>query len=84
MKTLLVVFWEKKSIWSNFIFFSHFSLLDWAWSKVSQATVIAGSLKSQDMIFLVITAGSLIIQDMISPINVYVMDIVWMSFDVYV
>ena len=58
MKILLVVF-QKKSVWGNVIFLGHFLLFDWAWSKLSQA------LNSQDMISFMITTGSLHSQDMI-------------------
>ena len=50
MKILLVVFQEKNVIWGSLIFLGHFLLFDWAWSKLSQATVTIGSLNSQDMI----------------------------------
>ena len=45
-----------------------------------------GSLNSQGMITFMITAGSLNSQDMIRiyQVNIYVMDIVWILFDVYV
>ena len=39
MKILLVVFQEKNVIWGSLIFLGHFLLFDWAWSKLSQATV---------------------------------------------
>ena len=58
------------------VFFGYFSLFDWAWSKLSLATVTNGSLNSQDMISLMITTGSLNNQDMISRVNNYVMDII--------
>ena len=32
------------------VVFFHFLMFDWVWSKLSQATVTIGSLKSQDMI----------------------------------
>ena len=47
------------------IFFGNFLLFDWAWVKLSQATVTFGSLNSQDMISFMITTRSLNIQDMI-------------------
>ena len=34
-------------------------MFDWAWSKLSQATVTIGSLNSQDMITFMITTGFL-------------------------
>ena len=52
-------FLRKNLIWGNLIFLGHFLLFDWAWSKLNQATVTIGSLKSQGMIFFVITTGSL-------------------------
>ena len=69
MKTLLVLFREKKFIWDNLIFLGHFLLFDGAWPKLSQATVTIGPLNSQDMI---------------SKVNIYVMDIVWILCNVYV
>ena len=65
------------------VFFGHFSLFNWAWSKLSLATVTIGSLNFQDMISFMITTGSLNNQDMISPINNYVMDIIYMLCEVY-
>ena len=64
---ILLVFREKKIIWGNLIFlaFSHFLLLDWAWSNWARPLLI-GSLNSQDMISFMITTGSLNSQDMIS------------------
>ena len=56
---------RKNFIWGNLIFLGHFLLFDWAWSKLSQATVTIGSLNSQDMISFMITAGSVNSQDMI-------------------
>ena len=41
-------------------------------------------LNSQDMISFMITTGSLNSQDMISQVNIYVMDMVWLLCDVYV
>ena len=63
---ILLVFREKKIIWGNLIFlaFSHFLLLDWAWSNWARPLLI-GSLNSQDMISFMITTGSLNGQDMI-------------------
>ena len=68
LKLLLVVFLGKKFIWGNLIVLGHFLLFHWAWLRLSQATVTIGSLNSQDMI---------------SQLNIYVMDIVWISGDVY-
>ena len=64
IKILLVVF-KKNFIWGNLVFLGYFLLFDWAWSKLSQATVSIGSLNSQDMISFMITTGSLNSQDMI-------------------
>ena len=65
-------------IWVNLIFLSHFLLFDWVWSKLSsQATVTIRSLNSQDMIYFMITTGSLNSQEIISQVNIYEMDIVW-------
>ena len=57
--------------------------------KLRQPTV--RFLNSQDMISFMITTGSLnsqdmirILEDMISQVNIYVMDIVWILCDVYV
>ena len=50
MKIFLVVFLRKNLFWGNLIFSTHFLMFDWMWSKLSQATVPIGSLKSQDMI----------------------------------
>ena len=58
-------FLRKNFIWGNLIFFGHFLLFDWAWSKLSQATVTTGSLNSQDIISFMITTGSLNSQYMI-------------------
>ena len=69
MKTLLVLFREKKFIWDNLISLGHFLLFDGEWPKLSQATVTIGPLNSQDMI---------------SKVNIYVMDIVWILCNVYV
>ena len=65
MKILLVVFSRNKFIWDNLIFLGYFLLFDWAWLKLSQATVTIGSLNSQDMISFMNTTGSLNSQDMI-------------------
>ena len=43
-------FLRKNLFWENLIFSSHFLMLDWVWSKLNEATVTIGSLKSQDMI----------------------------------
>ena len=58
-------FLRKNFIWGNVIFLGHFLLFDWAWSKMSQATVTTGSLNNQDMISFMITTGSLNSQYMI-------------------
>ena len=50
MKILLLVFSEKKNNLGQFSLFRSFLLFDWAWSKLSQAIVIIGSLNSWDMI----------------------------------
>ena len=73
---------------------SFFLLFDWARLKLSQVTVIIGSLNSQEMITFMITAGALNIQDMIrflkqsrhmiSRVSIYVMDMVWVLCVVYV
>ena len=66
MKVLLVFFFSRKNfILGNLIFLGPFLLFDWAWSKLSQATVTIGSLNSQDMISFMITTASLNNQDMI-------------------
>ena len=65
MKILLVVFREKHFIWSNLIFLGHSLLFDWVWSKMSQATVTTGSLRSQHMISFMITTRFLNSQDMV-------------------
>ena len=61
--------------------------------KLSQATVNWISLNSQDMISFMITTGSLTLrkllgllssEDMVSQVNIYVMNVVWMLCDVYV
>ena len=69
MNILLVVFQEKNLIWGNLTFLGHFLMFNWTWSKLIQATVTIGSLNSQDMI---------------SQVNVYLMDILWIFCDVYV
>ena len=58
-ESFISCFSKKKIIWGNLIFLGHFLLFDWAWSKLSQATVTIGSLNSQDMISFMITTGSL-------------------------
>ena len=49
--------------------------------------MLIGSLNSQDMISLMITTGSLNSQDVIRihdfSVNIYMIDIVWILFDVY-
>ena len=52
-------------MWGNLIFLGYILLFDWAWSKLSQATVTIQSLNSQDMISFMITTWSLNNQDMI-------------------
>ena len=78
----------------QFDLLGHFLLFDWAWSKLSKATVnIFGSLNSQEMIFFMITTGPLNSEDMIRILKqsgydfsgkICVMDIVWMLHHVYV
>ena len=66
MKILLVVFWEKSSfgaIWS-FQLLCLFLLFDLTWSNWARP-LLSGSLNSQDMIFFMITTGSLSSQGMI-------------------
>ena len=58
------IFREKKSF-GQFDFLGYFLLFDWAWLKLSQATVTVGSLNSQDMISFMTTTGSLNSQDII-------------------
>ena len=43
-------FLRKNLFWGNLIFSSHFLMPHYVWSKLSQATVTIGSLKSQQMI----------------------------------
>ena len=43
-------FLRKNLFWGNLIFWSHFLMPHYVWSKLSQATVTIGSLKSQQMI----------------------------------
>ena len=62
MKILLVAFWGKKLIWGNFIFSGHFLMFYWVWSKLSQATVTIGSLKSHDMIEILKQSGQFLWQ----------------------
>ena len=76
-------FSEWKGLWGNLIFLYHFLLFDWAWLRLSQATVAIRSLNSQDMTSFMITTGSLNSQDMISQVEIYVVDIVWILCDVY-
>ena len=61
--------------------------------EIGQATVTIGSLNSQHIIYFMITTGSLNSQDMIriisnqdliSQVNIYVMDVAWILCDVYV
>ena len=47
---ILLIFFEKKIRLGQFDLLGHFLLCDWAWSKLSQATVTIESLNSQDMI----------------------------------
>ena len=60
-ENVISCFLRKSLIWSNLIFLSNFLMFDWVWSKLRQFTVIIGSLNTQDMI---------------SQINVYVVDTV--------
>ena len=39
-------FLRENLIWDNLIISGHFLMFDWVWSKLSQATVTIGSLKS--------------------------------------
>ena len=57
IKAFLVCFLKKDLIWGNLIFSGHFLMFDWVWSKLSQATVTIGSLKSQDMIKILKQSG---------------------------
>ena len=59
---ILLVFWEKKFIWGNLIFLGDFLLFEWAWLKLSQATVTTGSLVRTWFFFMITTGSS---QDMI-------------------
>ena len=60
------------------LFKQFFNIFDWVWSKLNQVTVTFGSLKSQDMI------KALKSRNMISQVNVYVVDTVLRLCDVYV
>ena len=62
-------FSRKKSHLGQFNILRPFLLFDWMWSKLIQAAVTFESLNSQDMI---------------SQVNVDVMDILWIFCDVYV
>ena len=90
MKNFICCFLRKNLIWGNLIFWGHFLLFDWVWSKLSLTTVTIGSLTSQDMISFMITTGSLNSQEMIRILkqsgndflgkrlfNGYCMDIMW-------
>ena len=68
MKILLFVF-QKKKLFGSINLLGHFLPFDSLWSKLSQATVTVGSLNSQDMV---------------SQVNGYVIDTVWIFCDVYV
>ena len=59
---ILLVFWEKNFIWGNLIFLGDFLLFEWAWLKLSQATVTTGSLVRTWFFFMITTGSS---QDMI-------------------
>ena len=50
-------FLRKNLIWDNLVFSDDFLMFDWVWSKLSQATVTIGSLKSQDMIKILKQSG---------------------------
>ena len=50
-------FLRKNLIWDNLIFSGLFLMFDWVWSKLSQATVTIGSLKSQDTIKILKQSG---------------------------
>ena len=56
-KNFISCFLRKNLIWGNLIFSGHFLMFDWVWSKLSQATVTIGSLKSQDMIKILKQSG---------------------------
>ena len=60
------------------LFRSFFNFFDWVWSKLNQAIVTIGILKSQDM------TRPLNSHNMISQVNVYVVDAVLRLCDVYV
>ena len=62
-------FLRKKFIWGNWISLGHFLLFDWAWLKLSQATVTIGSLV-RTWSFMINT-GSLNSQGMISQGSSY-------------
>ena len=92
MKILWVDIREKSSfglIWS-FYPSGHFFLFDCAWSNWARPPLI-GSFNNQDLISFMITAGSLNStwlgflnrEDMISQVNIYVVDIVCRLYDIY-
>ena len=56
-------------IWDSLIYLGHFWYFNWVWPKLSHATVTVISLNSQDMI---------------SQVNVYSMNILWILCDAYV
>ena len=58
-------FLRKKILLGQFDLLGHFLLFDWAWLKLSQATVTIGSSNSQEIISFVITTGSLNSQNII-------------------
>ena len=82
MKLLLVVFWEKIHL-GQFDRFRPFFTVSLGMVEIESGYCYYWIL-SQDMISFMITTGSLNSQDMISQLNIYVMDIVWISCDVYV
>ena len=59
------ILWEKKIHLGQFNVLGHFLLFDWAWLKLSQATVTIGSLHSQDIFLSWLLLDSLNSQDMI-------------------
>ena len=83
MKILFVVFREKIYL-GQFDLFALRPLTVWLGIvKLSQATV-NWILKQSGHDFFMITTGSLNSQYMISQVNIYVIDIVWILCDVYV
>ena len=50
-------FLRKNLIWDNLVFSDDFLMFDWVWSKLSQAAVTIGFLKSQNMIKILKQSG---------------------------